>query len=141
MIDLVIIIESILCVPNDLDDARLLSTVAGDKVDEVFIGSCMTNIGHFRAVGKILEFFSGMLLICFWIVPFIKMDEFSLNDEGYYGIFGSVGHGRRCPVVHCAWAIKLESPSVARSFQRVLVISRTVLARELMFTLHPQNLQ
>ena len=96
-IDLATITEPILCAPNDPDDARLLSTVAGDKVDEVFIGSCMTNIGHFRAAGKILESFSGTLPTRLWIAPPTKMDESSLNDEGYYGTFGSVGARTEMP--------------------------------------------
>lgn len=60
-IDLAEIKEPILCAPNDPDDARLLSEVQGDKIDEVFIGSCMTNIGHFRAAGKLLAKFKGMI--------------------------------------------------------------------------------
>jgi aconitate hydratase 2/2-methylisocitrate dehydratase len=96
-IDLSTITEPILCAPNDPDDARLLSSVAGDKVDEVFIGSCMTNIGHFRAAGKILGAFSGTLPTRLWIAPPTKMDESSLKDEGYYGTFGSVGARTEMP--------------------------------------------
>ena len=61
--------EPILCVPNDPDDARLLSDVQGDKIDEVFIGSCMTNIGHFRAAGKLLNHFEGGLPTRLWLAP------------------------------------------------------------------------
>jgi aconitate hydratase 2/2-methylisocitrate dehydratase len=90
-IDMNAIKEPILCAPNDPDDARLLSTVAGDKIDEVFIGSCMTNIGHFRAAGKLLNQFKGQLHTRLWIAPPTKMDRDQLTEEGYYGIFGRVG--------------------------------------------------
>ncbi|OOF53833.1 bifunctional aconitate hydratase 2/2-methylisocitrate dehydratase [Rodentibacter genomosp. 2] len=83
--------EPIVCAPNDPDDARLLSEVQGDKVDEVFIGSCMTNIGHFRAAGKLLNQYQGMLPTRLWIVPPTKMDAHLLSDEGYYSIYGKSG--------------------------------------------------
>ncbi|MED5523546.1 MAG: bifunctional aconitate hydratase 2/2-methylisocitrate dehydratase [Pseudomonadota bacterium] len=90
-IDLADIKEPILCAPNDPDDARLLSTVAGESIDEVFIGSCMTNIGHFRAAGKLLNNFSGQLETRLWIAPPTKMDRDQLTEEGYYSIFGRSG--------------------------------------------------
>ena len=90
-IDLAEIKEPILCAPNDPDDARLLSTVEGEAIDEVFIGSCMTNIGHFRAAGKLLEYYGGRLPTQLWVAPPTKMDRDQLTDEGYYGIFGRVG--------------------------------------------------
>ncbi|MGK0499126.1 MAG: aconitate hydratase 2/2-methylisocitrate dehydratase [Oceanicoccus sp.] len=90
-IDLADIKEPIVCCPNDPDDAKLLSEVAGDKVDEVFIGSCMTNIGHFRAAGKLLENNKEALKTRFWVVPPTKMDEHMLMEEGYYNIFGRNG--------------------------------------------------
>ncbi len=90
-IDMNAIKEPILCAPNDPDDARLLSTVAGDNIDEVFIGSCLTNIGHFRAAGKLLNQFKGQLNTRLWIAPPTKMDKDQLTEEGYYGIFGRVG--------------------------------------------------
>jgi aconitate hydratase 2/2-methylisocitrate dehydratase len=65
--------------------------VSGDKIDEVFIGSCMTNIGHFRAAGKLLNQFKGQLSTRLWIAPPTKMDRDQLTEEGYYGIFGRVG--------------------------------------------------
>jgi len=65
--------------------------VAGDKIDEVFIGSCMTNIGHFRAAGKLLDKFKGQLPTRLWIAPPTKMDKDQLTEEGYYGIYGRVG--------------------------------------------------
>ena len=90
-IDLADIHEPILCAPNDPDDARLLSEVQGTKIDEVFIGSCMTNIGHFRAAGKLLDSFGGQLNTRLWVAPPTKMDKDQLIEEGYYGIFGRAG--------------------------------------------------
>jgi len=91
------ITEPILCAPNDPDDAVLLSEVAGKNVDEVFIGSCMTNIGHFRAAGKLLEihekFIAGgeNLKTKLWMAPPTRMDEKKLKDEGFYDIYKKVG--------------------------------------------------
>lgn len=90
-IDLNDIKEPILCAPNDPDDARLLSDVAGSKIDEVFIGSCMTNIGHFRAAGKLLDSHKGQLPTRLWVAPPTKMDAAQLTEEGYYSIFGKSG--------------------------------------------------
>ncbi|WP_318472784.1 bifunctional aconitate hydratase 2/2-methylisocitrate dehydratase [Photobacterium leiognathi] len=90
-IDLADIDQPILCAPNDPDDARLLSDVQGTQIDEVFIGSCMTNIGHFRAAGKLLEKFGGQLDTRLWVAPPTKMDKDQLTEEGYYGIFGRAG--------------------------------------------------
>ncbi|MGL4859436.1 MAG: bifunctional aconitate hydratase 2/2-methylisocitrate dehydratase [Enterobacteriaceae bacterium] len=90
-IDMSAIREPILCAPNDPDDARLLSDVAGDKIDEVFIGSCMTNIGHFRAAGKLLQQHQQQLSTRLWVVPPTKMDAAQLTEEGYYSIFGKSG--------------------------------------------------
>jgi aconitate hydratase 2/2-methylisocitrate dehydratase len=90
-IDLADVVEPIVCCPNDPDDAKLLSEVAGDKVDEVFIGSCMTNIGHFRAAGKLLEQNKGAMKTRFWMAPPTKMDEHQLMEEGYYNIYGRNG--------------------------------------------------
>ncbi|WP_461520944.1 bifunctional aconitate hydratase 2/2-methylisocitrate dehydratase [Porticoccus sp.] len=95
-IDLNDINEPIVCCPNDPDDARLLSDVAGDKVDEVFIGSCMTNIGHFRAAGKLLNEVST-INTRFWICPPTRMDAHTLMEEGYYNIFGKVGARTEMP--------------------------------------------
>jgi len=96
-IDLADINEPIVCAPNDPDDARLLSEVAGDKVDEVFIGSCMTNIGHFRAAGKLLEQIKGTVNTKLWIVPPTRMDEHLLMQEGYYSIYGKSGARTEMP--------------------------------------------
>ncbi|PID41549.1 MAG: bifunctional aconitate hydratase 2/2-methylisocitrate dehydratase [Proteobacteria bacterium] len=90
-IDLADIKEPIVCCPNDPDDAKLLSDVAGNQVDEVFIGSCMTNIGHFRAAGKLLEQNKDALKTRFWMAPPTKMDQTQLMEEGYYNIFGKSG--------------------------------------------------
>ena len=86
-IDLADIKEPIVCCPNDPDDAKLLSAVAGTKIDEVFLGSCMTNIGHFRAAGKLLEANKEPLKTRFWVAPPTKMDEAQLRTEGYYKIY------------------------------------------------------
>ena len=91
------IVEPIICAPNDPDDARTLSDVAGDSVDEVFIGSCMTNIGHFRAAGEMLKQFEGNLSTRMWVVPPTRMDETQLIEEGYYSIFGKVGARTEIP--------------------------------------------
>ncbi|CAM9134641.1 unnamed protein product, partial [Ectocarpus fasciculatus] len=89
--------EPILCAPNDPDDAKLLSEVAGRPVDEVFIGSCMTNIGHFRAAGKLLANFEGQLPTRLWIAPPTRMDESQLIAEGYYSTYGKVGARTEMP--------------------------------------------
>ena len=96
-IDLADIKEPIVCAPNDPDDARLLSDVQGDKVDEVFIGSCMTNIGHFRAAGKLLESNAEPVKTRMWIVPPTRMDEHALMQEGYYSIYGKSGARTEMP--------------------------------------------
>ncbi|URQ61523.1 bifunctional aconitate hydratase 2/2-methylisocitrate dehydratase [Pantoea alhagi] len=90
-IDLAEIQEPILCAPNDPDDARLLSEVQNEKIDEVFIGSCMTNIGHFRAAGKLLDSHKGQLPTRLWVAPPTKMDAAQLTEEGYYSVFGKSG--------------------------------------------------
>ncbi|WP_435929110.1 bifunctional aconitate hydratase 2/2-methylisocitrate dehydratase [Dryocola sp. BD613] len=90
-IDLNDIKEPILCAPNDPDDARLLSDVQGEKIDEVFIGSCMTNIGHFRAAGKLLDSHQGQLPTRLWVAPPTRMDAAQLTEEGYYSVFGKSG--------------------------------------------------
>ncbi|AXE04959.1 bifunctional aconitate hydratase 2/2-methylisocitrate dehydratase [Salmonella enterica] len=90
-IDLADIKEPILCAPNDPDDARLLSDVQGEKIDEVFIGSCMTNIGHFRAAGKLLDNHKGQLPTRLWVAPPTRMDAAQLTEEGYYSVFGKSG--------------------------------------------------
>jgi aconitate hydratase 2/2-methylisocitrate dehydratase len=96
-IDLAEIKEPIVCCPNDPDDAKLLSEVCGDKIDEVFIGSCMTNIGHFRAAGKLLNKYEGQLPTRLWVAPPTKMDAAQLTAEGYYSIYGKVGARTEMP--------------------------------------------
>jgi aconitate hydratase 2/2-methylisocitrate dehydratase len=89
--------EPILCCPNDPDDAKVLSDVAGSKIDEVFIGSCMTNIGHFRGAGKLLEDYEGDLPTRMWVAPPTKMDEAQLKAEGYYSTYDKVGARTEMP--------------------------------------------
>lgn len=97
-IDLNAIREPLLACPNDPDDIKPLSEVAGDPIDEVFIGSCMTNIGHYRAAGKILEAAGGDgLATRLWIAPPTRMDEHQLMEEGYYGVFGRIGARTEMP--------------------------------------------
>jgi aconitate hydratase 2/2-methylisocitrate dehydratase len=96
-IDLAEVTEPVVCCPNDPDDAKLLSEVAGDKVDEVFIGSCMTNIGHFRAAGKLLDQHKGGISTRMWISPPTRMDEHILMEEGYFNIFGRSGARTEMP--------------------------------------------
>ena len=95
-IDLADVKEPILACPNDPDDVKLLSEVAGAKIDEVFIGSCMTNIGHFRAAGKVLEGKSD-IPTRLWIAPPTKMDALILTEEGYYSILGKSGARMEMP--------------------------------------------
>jgi aconitate hydratase 2 / 2-methylisocitrate dehydratase len=89
-IDMSEIKEPIVACPNDPDDVKLLSQVAGEKIDEVFIGSCMTNIGHFRAAGKLLTGKTD-LPARLWIAPPTKMDAMVLRQEGVYGVLGQSG--------------------------------------------------
>ena len=95
-IDLAEIKEPILCCPNDPDDAKFLSDVAGTKIDEVFIGSCMTNIGHFRAASKLLEG-KRDIPVKLWVAPPTKMDASELTKEGHYGTFGTAGARMEMP--------------------------------------------
>jgi len=95
-IDLNDIKEPILACPNDPDDVKKLSDVQGDKIDEVFIGSCMTNIGHYRAAGKLLQKTTG-IPTRLWIAPPTKMDEHQLMQEGYYNIFATAGARTEMP--------------------------------------------
>ena len=90
-IDSAAITEPLVACPNDPDDVRPLSEVAGRRVDEVFIGSCMTNIGHFRAAGQVLSGRAEPVSTRLWIAPPTRMDEAQLRREGYYGVFGAAG--------------------------------------------------
>ncbi len=95
-IDLNQIKEPLVACPNDPDDIKPLSAVTGDKIDEVFIGSCMTNIGHYRAAAKVLED-AGMIPVRLWVTPPTRMDERQLREEGAYGIFGRAGARMEMP--------------------------------------------
>ena len=95
-IDLETITEPLLACPNDPDDIKPLSEVSGDKVDEVFIGSCMTNIGHYRAASKVLDGITS-LPTRMWIVPPTKMDAHQLMEEGHYSVFGKAGARTEVP--------------------------------------------
>ncbi len=96
-IDLADVKEPILACPNDPDDVKLLSEVAGAKIDEVFIGSCMTNIGHFRAAGKLLDQVKDPIPTRLWLAPPTRMDEAQLREEGYYNIFAKAGARMEMP--------------------------------------------
>jgi aconitate hydratase 2/2-methylisocitrate dehydratase len=95
-IDLAEVTEPILACPNDPDDVKILSEVAGAKIDEVFIGSCMTNIGHFRAAAKVLEGRSD-IPTRLWVAPPTKMDALILTEEGYYATLGKSGARMEMP--------------------------------------------
>jgi aconitate hydratase 2 / 2-methylisocitrate dehydratase len=95
-IDLKDIVEPIVACPNDPDDVKTLSDVAGAAIDEVFIGSCMTNIGHFRAASKLLEG-KRDIPVKLWVAPPTKMDARQLSDEGHYGVLGSAGARMEMP--------------------------------------------
>ncbi len=95
-IDLADVHEPIVACPNDPDDVKTLSEVAGAKIDEVFIGSCMTNIGHFRAASKLLEG-KRDIPVKLWIAPPTKMDAQQLTEEGHYGVFGNAGARTEMP--------------------------------------------
>ncbi|MAY56107.1 MAG: bifunctional aconitate hydratase 2/2-methylisocitrate dehydratase [Gammaproteobacteria bacterium] len=96
-IDLNEIKEPLLACPNDPDDIKPLSEVQGTKIDEVFIGSCMTNIGHFRAAGEVLKQVKGSLPTRLWVSPPTKMDQHQLTEEGIYSIFGTSGARTEMP--------------------------------------------
>ncbi len=96
-IDLNNIKEPLLACPNDPDDVKPLPEVAGTKIDEVFIGSCMTNIGHYRAAGKVLDKFGSSVPTRLWIAPPTRMDERQLIEEGVYSIFGKSGARTEMP--------------------------------------------
>jgi aconitate hydratase 2/2-methylisocitrate dehydratase len=96
-IDMNAITEPLLACPNDPDDIKPLSAVAGDKIDEVFIGSCMTNIGHFRAAARLLKEFGQPVPTRLWVAPPTKMDQGQLMEEGYYNMFAGAGARTEMP--------------------------------------------
>ena len=83
--------EPIVCAPNDPDDARLLSEVSDTKIDEVFVGSCMTNIGHYRAAAEILKDLKSEVPVRLWMTPPTRMDRKELSDEGLLSVLGKAG--------------------------------------------------
>jgi len=95
-VDLDQIKQPIVAAPNDPDNIKLMSDCAGDPVHEVFIGSCMTNIGHYRAAAKVLEG-ADPVKVRLWIAPPTRMDEKQLREEGYYGIFAAAGARTEMP--------------------------------------------
>ncbi|MET0718378.1 MAG: aconitase family protein, partial [Pseudoxanthomonas sp.] len=95
-IDLADVHEPIVACPNDPDDVKTLAEVAGAKIDEVFIGSCMTNIGHFRAASKLLEG-KRDIPVKLWVAPPTKMDQQQLTEEGHYGVLGVAGARMEMP--------------------------------------------
>jgi hypothetical protein len=124
--------EPVLCCPNDPDDAKLLSDVAGTKIDEVFIGSCMTNIGHFRAASKLLEGRRD-IPVKLWIAPPTKMDA-----TAYLAL---LAHAPKCQAAPCAWATKLKCVRVLRWSQLQHAISPTAWAKTPTCIWHPLRLQ
>jgi len=96
-IDLDQIKEPLLACPNDPDDIKPLSAVTGDTIDEVFIGSCMTNVGHFRAAARLLKEFGGPVPTRLWVAPPTKMDQALLMEEGYYNMFAGAGARTEMP--------------------------------------------
>ncbi|MDO7701653.1 MAG: aconitase family protein, partial [SAR86 cluster bacterium] len=111
-IDLNEIKEPLLACPNDPDDIKPLSEVSDTKIDEVFIGSCMTNIGHFRAAGHLLKNHNGTKARL-WVVPPTKMDEKQLMEEGVYNIFGT--SGARTEVPGCSLCMGNQARVLANS--------------------------
>ncbi len=105
-IDLADIKEPILCAPNDPDDARPLSEVQGEKIDEVFIGSCMTNIGHFRAAGKLLDTHKGQLPTRLWVAPPTRMDAAQLTKRATTACLVRAGRVSKFLAVPCVWATR-----------------------------------
>ena len=106
------ITEPLLACPNDPDDIKPLSEVAETKIDEVFIGSCMTNIGHFRAAGHLLKKYNGTKARL-WVVPPTKMDEKQLMEEGIYNVFGT--SGARTEVPGCSLCMGNQARVLANS--------------------------
>jgi aconitate hydratase 2/2-methylisocitrate dehydratase len=96
-IDMAEVTQPLLACPNDPDDVKPLSEVAGTKIDEVFLGSCMTNIGHFRAAGKLLDAAKQVLPTRLWVAPPTRMDQAQLMEEGYYSIYAQAGARTEMP--------------------------------------------
>ncbi|WP_228146796.1 aconitase family protein [Acinetobacter lactucae] len=124
-IDLADIKEPILCCPNDPDDAKLLSDVQGDKIDEVFIGSCMTNIGHFRAAGQLLDKVpGGFIVYSFMVGSSNSYGQHQLMEEGLYNIYGRAGARTEMP--GCSLCMGNQARVAPHMCRLLLVTSRTV---------------
>merc|ERR1712107_704620 len=128
-IDLSTITEPILCCPNDPDDAKKLSDIGEEKIDEVFIGSCMTNIGHFRAAGELLKAYDAQLPTRLWVAPPTKMDEAQLTAEGFYSIYGKVWARTEMPGCSLCMGTRHEWLRSRLWCQPPRATSRTVLAK------------
>jgi aconitate hydratase 2/2-methylisocitrate dehydratase len=102
-----------------------MSEVSGTKIDEAFIGSCMTHIGQFRAAAKVLGN-TRDILVKLWVAPPTKMDESELIKKGHYATFGSAGARPKCPAARCAWATRPRCARVPRSCRRQPATSPTV---------------
>merc|ERR1712107_249148 len=128
-IDLSTITEPILCCPNDPDDAKKLSDIGEEKIDEVFIGSCMTNIGHFRAAGELLKAYDAQLPTRLWLLLRRRWTRRSSLLRASTAFMGRWGPGRRCQVVRSAWGTRHEWLRSRLWCQPPRATSRTVLAK------------
>ena len=140
-IDLNEITEPLLACPNDPDDVRPLSEVQGTAIDEVFIGSCMLNIGNFRAAAEVLKQVDGNLPTRLWVAPPTKMDEHQLTEEGIYNIFGTSGARTEMPGCSLCMGNQARVAPIQPSSLLQLEISRTDSVREQTFIWHLLNSQ
>ena len=143
-IDLNEVTEPIVACPNDPDDVATISEVLADparphKIDEVFLGSCMTNIGHFRAIGEILAG-EGQVPVRLWIAPPTKMDERELIEEGYYAIFGQAGARLEVPGCSLCMGNQARVADNANVFQLLLETLTTEWVKAQKFILEVLNL-
>ena len=125
--------EPLLACPNDPDDVKPLSEVQGTGIDEVFIGSCMTNIGHYRAAGELLKK-AGSIPTRLWIAPPTRMDEHQLMEEGYYSIYGKAGARTEMPGCSLCMGNQARVADNSTVVSTSTRTSRTVLVPAPMFT-------